>query len=234
VPSLFPHAPTPYRGLSLASRRGRLGPLPGLSQLHRYLPRRRCPIQGLLPSSSVPRSTQVPVPLYGGRFPLDSETVLWPRLTPATSPRPHDQACHLRWLGDRSPQVSALAFPASLPHLPHQPLTYFGLRCFWPARPTDTASHEVRVPQVAGLLPASSRPHLTVTPLPSANGWRASTSAGVSHSLVNAHAGRTRERRGVTSPPPLYAYDYPHCLLETLKETPKSEYLTRQAQMELL
>ncbi len=195
-------APTPYRGLSLASRRGRLGPLPGLSQLHHYLPRSRCPIQGFLPSSSVPRATQVPVPLYVRPFPLGSEAVLWPRLTPATSTRPHDQACHLRWLGDRSPQVSALAFPASLPHLPHQPLTYFGLRCHRPARPTVVASHEVRVPlrrspesfgQVAGLPPASSRPHLTVTPLPSASGWRSSTSAGVSHSLVNAHAGRTEE-----------------------------------------
>ena len=113
------------------------------------------------PSSSPPRRSALPVSF---------ETVLWPRLTPVASTRPHDQTCHLRRPGNRSPQVSALAFPASLPHLPHQPLTCFGLRCSWPARPTDTASHEVRVPQVAGLPPASSRPHLTVTPLPSASG----------------------------------------------------------------
>ena len=37
--------------------------------------------------------------------------------------------------------------------------------------PDLTASCWLRVPQVAGLPPASSRPHFTMTPLPLANGW---------------------------------------------------------------
>jgi hypothetical protein len=91
-------------------------------------------------------------------------------------------------------------FPRTLASFAASALTYSGLRCFWPARPADTASYEVRLPQVAGLPPASSRPHLTVTPLPSASGWPSSTSAGVSHSLVNAHAGRTKTRGQLSLP----------------------------------
>jgi hypothetical protein len=50
-------------------------------------------------------------------------------------------------------------------------LDRIGLCCLLPTRPTGMASYEVRVPQVAGLPPASSRPRLTATPLPLANGW---------------------------------------------------------------
>jgi hypothetical protein len=50
-------------------------------------------------------------------------------------------------------------------------LDCIGLRCLLSTRPAGTASYGVRVPQVAGLLPASFRPRLTATPLPSANGW---------------------------------------------------------------
>jgi len=42
-----------------------------------------------------------------------------------------------------------------------------GLRCYSPTRPASQP-HRVRVPQVTGLPPASSRPRLTTTPLPSA------------------------------------------------------------------
>jgi hypothetical protein len=108
-------------------------------------------------------------------------------LTPASRPGLPSQTA---WR-----QVSpgkCIAFPRILAPLTTSVLTYFGLRCLWPARPTDTVSYEVRVPQVAGFPPASSRPHLAVTLLPSVGGWRSSTSAGLSHSLVNAHAGRTK------------------------------------------
>ena len=62
-------------------------------------------------------------------------------------------------------------FPCTLAPFTALTLDCMGLHCLLPARPISTASHEVRVPQVAGLPPASSRPHLTVTPLPSASGW---------------------------------------------------------------
>jgi len=85
-------------------------------------------------------------------------------------------------------------FPCTLAPFTTPALDRIRLRCLWPTRPTAMASYEVRVPQVAGLPPASSRPRLTVTPLPSANGWcdPPSASVGVSHPLANAHAGRTK------------------------------------------
>ena len=53
--------------------------------------------------------------------------------------------------------------------------------------------------QVCFRLCAASRPHLTMTPLPSANGWcnPPSASIRVFHPLVNAHAGRTSNGAGI-------------------------------------
>jgi hypothetical protein len=58
--------------------------------------------------------------------------------------------------------------------------------------PNLTASYWVCVPQAAVLLPASSRPHLAVTPLPSTSISAISTTRDF-HSQVNAHAGRTKK-----------------------------------------
>jgi hypothetical protein len=80
-------------------------------------------------------------------------------------------------LGLHSLQVtwpSAMGFsrlPCILAPFTAPALDCIGPRCLVPTRPTGTASYGVRIPQVAGLLPASSRPRLTATPLPSANGW---------------------------------------------------------------
>ena len=49
-------------------------------------------------------------------------------------------------------------FPCTLASFTTPALDCIGLRCLLPTRPTGMASHEVRVPQVAGLLPASFRP----------------------------------------------------------------------------
>src|SRR5271157_4142467 len=70
----------------------------------------------------------------------------------------------------RSPQVSSLAFSARLPNLPLW-LLIARASLSDANSPSLTASDRVRVPQAADLLPASSRPHLTVTPLPSASSW---------------------------------------------------------------
>ena len=72
------------------------------------------------------------------------------------------------------PQVSPgknVDFPCTLAPFTAPPFDRIGLHCLWPARPSGTASDGVRVPQVAGLPPASSRPRLAATPLPSASGW---------------------------------------------------------------
>ena len=65
---------------------------------------------------------------------------------------------------DRSPQVRTLTFPAHLSHLLDQPLVAWGLRCCLPTRPTGLASLALRVPQVAGLRPASLRPTSRCSP----------------------------------------------------------------------
>ena len=68
-------------------------------------------------------------------------------------------------LGNRSPQIRALAIPASLPDLPLRPLMAW--TSWFVAHSSGlTASYRVRVPQVAVLPPASSGPRLTTTPLP--------------------------------------------------------------------
>ena len=96
---------------------------------------------------------------------------------------------------NRSPQGRILTFPARLSRLLLQALDCIGLGCHWPTRPIWIASYALRVPQTAGLLPASSGPHLAVTPLPSAKGWcnPPSASIRVFHPLANAHAGRAKE-----------------------------------------
>jgi len=95
--------------------------------------------------------------------------VLWPRLTPVVSVCLRKQGCLPAWQ-----QVSPgknIGFPCTLAAFTLPALDRIGLRCSLPTRPAGLASHSVRVPQVAGLLPASFRPHLAMTPLPSANGW---------------------------------------------------------------
>jgi hypothetical protein len=66
---------------------------------------------------------------------------------------------------DWPPQIRALTVPAPLPHLLPPALDCIGLYEMLPTRPTDEASDAVRVPPVAALPPASSRPRLAVTPL---------------------------------------------------------------------
>jgi len=57
-------------------------------------------------------------------------------------------------------------FPCTLASFTALALDCIGLRCHLPARPAAQPLYEVRVPQVAGLPPASSRPRLAATPLP--------------------------------------------------------------------
>ena len=68
-------------------------------------------------------------------------------------------------LGNRSPQIRALAIPA---HLPDLPLCLLMAWTSWFNAHSSrlTASYRVRVPQVAVLPPASSGPRLAATPLP--------------------------------------------------------------------
>jgi hypothetical protein len=96
--------------------------------------------------------------------------------------------------GDRSPQVSALTFPAHRPHLllrllvasdfvvsghlvqPHSLMRFVFLRSQLCLRlPSDTASRQRPCPQLA---------------------VGATSSARVFHPLVNAHAGRTKQKPG--------------------------------------
>ena len=70
----------------------------------------------------------------------------------------------------RSPQIRTLTFSASLSHLLLRPLIAWA-SLLLANSPSLTASYRLLVHQVADLPPASSRPHLAVTPLPSANGW---------------------------------------------------------------
>ena len=94
--------------------------------------------------------------------------VLWPLLTSATSACPLEQGYFpARW--QTSPGKNA-DFPCTPALFTALALGRIGLRCYLPTRPASQP-HRVRVPQVAGLLPASSRLRLTTTPLPSANGW---------------------------------------------------------------
>ena len=76
----------------------------------------------------------------------------------------------------RPPEVSSTAFTAHLPDLQPCALDGYGLCDQLPARPTKDASYPISVRQVAALLHASFRPHLTMTPLRFANpsppsGW---------------------------------------------------------------
>ena len=56
---------------------------------------------------------------------LPDRSVLWPRLTPAISIWSLDQVYHFR-LGNRSPQVRTLTFPAHLSNLLFRPLVVSG------------------------------------------------------------------------------------------------------------
>ncbi len=126
-------------------------------------------IQGFLPSSFIPQAAQSTHPfLMFGPSPRDGSGTMASADSCSLSlvSRPG-----LPFLGpgNRSPQVRTLTFPASLPHLLLWLLVASGFIVIANS-PSLTASYWVRVPQVAGLPPASSGPHLAVTPLPSANG----------------------------------------------------------------
>ena len=84
------------------------------------------------------------------------------RLSPASQP---GLPSTYQRLGNRSPQIRALAVPASLPDLP---LCLLMAWTSWLVAHSSrlTASYRVRVPQVAVLPPASFRPRLAATPLP--------------------------------------------------------------------
>jgi hypothetical protein len=157
----------------------------------------------LVPRTSCPRL------VYRSALP-DSclrHSVLWLRLTPVLSIQSCDWGCGYPQ-DDRSPQVRTLTFPAHPPNLLLCPLMDW--TSWYLAHSSErTASYQVRVPQVAGLPPASSGPHLTVTPLPLAT-VSSINLRKILHLLVNAHAGRTRLpaaaraaacRRGLRSPP---------------------------------
>ena len=123
--------------------------------------------RGFLSSSLIPRTAHCTHPLTVRPFPKKL-LVLWPLLTSATSACPLEQGYFpARW--QTSPGKNA-DFPCTPALFTVLALGRIGLRCYLPTRPASQP-HRVRVPQVAALLPASSRPRLTTTPLPSANGW---------------------------------------------------------------
>ena len=123
-------------------------------------------VKGFLSSSLIPRTAHCTHPLTVRPFPKKL-LVLWPLLTSATSACPLKQGYFpARW--QTSPGKHA-DFPCTPALFNVLALGRIGLRCYLPTRPASQP-HRVRVPQVAGLLPASSRPRLATTPLPSANG----------------------------------------------------------------
>jgi len=74
------------------------------------------------------------------------------------------------WHKGRSPGISPYSFAPLLPDLHKAGLGNHGFHCLLPAHPPLHALYLVSVRQVVAVAPASSRPHLTATPLPSLNG----------------------------------------------------------------
>jgi len=99
----------------------------------------------------------------------------------------------------RSPWVRMTTFPAQLPNLHKLPLDGYGLCDIELTRPSNPASYLVSVRQLAVLLHASFRPHLTMTPLRYANPSPPSGWVENFHLLVIIHARHTRvARRNLT------------------------------------
>src|SRR5205823_5458052 len=113
------------------------------------------------PSLLLPRTAQVHPLLTFGPSPPMTGAGTTASADPCHLNRPSSGGLPLLWLGDRSPQISALAFPAPQPDLPLCPLMAWTSWSF--AHSSErTASHRVRVPLVADLPPASFRPHLAM------------------------------------------------------------------------
>src|SRR5512139_4079232 len=93
-----------------------------------------------------------------------NDGILWPQLTPVISIWYHYQTYLLA--GSQASPGKNVDFPCIPVAFTRPTLDCMGLRCSLPTRPVGLASYALRVPQVAVLLPASSRPHLTMTPLP--------------------------------------------------------------------
>jgi hypothetical protein len=112
--------------------------------------------------------------------------ILRPLLTPATLTRPRSRGCRPRTAWQQVSPGKNADFPCTPAPSTLSAFDCIGLRCHWPARPTDPASYGVCVPQGAALPPASFAPHLAVTcPRP---GRRAHLPLTVKAKTMLAHA----------------------------------------------
>ncbi len=109
---------------------------------------------------------------------------------------PHDSLSPVFETQYRSPEVSPTAFIAHLSDLQIGNLDGYGLRDHTLARPVPLASYLISVRQVATLLHASFRPHLTVTPLRFASTSPPSGCAGDFHPRAAERARRTSDTSG--------------------------------------
>jgi len=170
----FGRCQVPFGPLALVDGlcRELLGPLVESQRLHRLRSTSRTPIRGSRPSMLAPRTSH-PRHVYRSALPGYS---LRPTGTMASadscslSPTSRLGLPSLTAWQQASPGKS-VDFPCTLAPFTMPALDRIGLYCSMPTRPTGMASYEVRVPQDAGLPPASSRPRLAATPLPLANGW---------------------------------------------------------------
>ena len=162
---LLPYAPVVCVGWNLVSCRRRLGSLQRSDRLHRSRRLKSVRRADRRPSLRIPRTAQVhPLLTFSPSQPMTGVGTT-ASADPCRLSRLSQGGLPMLWPDGRSPQISALTFPAPWPDLPLCPLM---ARTSWLLAHSSgrTASHRVRVPPGAVLPPASFGPRLTTTPLP--------------------------------------------------------------------
>ena len=154
---------------------------------------RSCLTTGLMASRTSPWC--LVARLFGPSLCLPARVrVLWPLLTSAAPSRPVAGSVARSWQLGRSPVISTHSFAPRLPDLPRADLGNHGFRCLVPAHPSLVAFYPVSVRQVVAVAPASFRPHLAVTPLPSLNGPDSLDRRGLSPPRTDACTAYTKVR----------------------------------------